>query len=165
MALTMPAIWGISAKAARMDEAIGKAVTVFLANEHADQHAMLAALAAQGFTPREAWRIYQFVPIAFMHVAFRGTGVTFQPGFERAKFERAKGATSVLSKHLLADEPLYVAGVRAAERLIANGYAPAQLLPVFRQSAEYNCMRKLQAAGSHVRDLVFVEPLLIDYED
>jgi len=48
--------------------------------------------------------------------------------------------TGARISHLLADQPLYVAGVAAAERRLAGGCSPQQLLPVFGRSAEYHAI-------------------------
>jgi hypothetical protein len=63
-------------------EIIATAISIFYANPKADQETILQALDNAGIPPREAWELYQFLPIAFVHVAFRDQGVVFTPDYE-----------------------------------------------------------------------------------
>jgi hypothetical protein len=58
-------------------EVIATAISIFYANPKADRETILQALDNAGIPPREAWELYQFLPIAFVHVAFRDQGVAF----------------------------------------------------------------------------------------
>jgi hypothetical protein len=134
------------------------AVEVFLAHPRADQDATLAALAGRGLAPRDAWRLYQFVPIAFCHVVLRGSGVEFQPAYLSVHPD-----TMAREQRLLSDEPFYTAAVRAAEERVAAGATLAELLPVFGRSAEYAAINQLLHKGSQLRDIRFVEPALFEF--
>lgn len=141
-----------------MEATIEQAVKVFLANTKADQNAMLAALVDEGFTSCQAWRLYQFLPIAFTHVAFRDAGVTFAPHYD------VTGPGSSLRSSHLANEPLYVAGVQAAERMIEEGHSPRELWPVFALSSEYAVLLKLSRPDGSVEGIVLSAPLLNEFE-
>jgi hypothetical protein len=137
---------------------VEKAVEELLLHPEAEQDAMLALLQGCGLTPHEAWRAYQFLPIAFIHVVLRGAGVQFQPGYVLVDPD-----TDARSSHLLADEPLYVAGVASAERRLAKGCTHQQLLPVFGRSAEYEVIRQLAGPGGRLDGIVLTQPLLLTF--
>jgi hypothetical protein len=139
---------------------VEKAVEELLLHPEADQQEMLALLEGCGLTPQEAWRAYQFLPIAFIHVALRGAGVQFQPGYVLVDPD-----TDARSSHLLADEPLYLAGVASAERRLARGGTLQQLLPVFGRSAEYDVLRQLKGPGGRLAGIVLTEPSLMTFGD
>jgi hypothetical protein len=139
---------------------IETAIEVLLANPQADQDATLAALVAEGFTPREAWRAYQFLPIAFIHVALRGSGVRFEPSYLLMNPE-----TAARTQHRFEDEPLYVEGVKVAERLVATGYSARQFLPVLGRSAEYHAIRQLRRPDGDLRGIGLTEPILMEFQD
>jgi hypothetical protein len=141
-----------------VDEDVNTAVEVFLAHPHADQDETLAALADRGLAPRQAWRLYQFVPIAFCHVVLRGSGVGFLPAYLSVHPD-----TDAREERLLSDEPIYAAAVRLAEQRVAAGAGPAELLPVFGRSAEYAAVNQLLHQGSQLRDIRLVEPLLFEF--
>jgi hypothetical protein len=141
-----------------MDEEIEKAVEVFFAHPEGGQENILAALANCGIAPPVGWRLYQFVPMAFCHVVLRPHGVQFAPDYLSLHPD-----TKVQQQHPLAGEPLYLAAVRVAERLLASGCDPRQLHPVYRQSAEYAVINDLLGGGGQLRDLVLCEPILFEF--
>jgi hypothetical protein len=119
-------------------ETIATAIIVFYANPKADQETILQALDNAGIPPREAWELYQFLPMAFVHVAFRDQGVVFMPDYELD----AAGSPA-RTRHKFADEPIYVAGVTAAEGALSDGHTALELRPVFHHSAEYGVILQL----------------------
>jgi hypothetical protein len=119
-----------SADAERME----RAVEVLLRHPEAEESDLPALLAECGLTLPEVWRAYQFLAIAFTHVVMRGRA-QFQPGY--VLFDPDTG---VKSSHLLAEQPMYVAGVASAERRLAEGRSPQQLLPIYGRSAEYHAI-------------------------
>jgi hypothetical protein len=141
-----------------VDEDVNTAVEVFLALPRADQEATLEALAGRGLAPREAWRLYQFVPIAFCHVVLRGRGVHFEPGYLSIHPD-----TMAREMRLLSDEPLYTAAIRVAVVRIAAGATPEELLPVFGRSAEFAAINQMLHKGSQLRDIALVEPALFEF--
>jgi hypothetical protein len=141
-----------------VDEAVSIAVDVFLAHPRADQDETLTALADRGLAPREAWRLYQFVPIAFCHVVLRGSGVGFEPAYLSVHPD-----TGVRERRLLSDEPIYTAAVRLAEERVAAG--AAELLPVLGRSAEYAVINHLLHQGSQLRHIRLVEPALFEFAE
>lgn len=141
-----------------MDEEVAKAVEVFLAHSTADQAATLAALAGRGIAPPVAWRLYQFVPMAFCHVVLGPHGVRFTPDYLSVHPD-----SMAREQRPLSGEPLYLAGVRAAEVLLASGREPRELLPVLRRSAEYAVINDLLRDGGRLQDLVLCEPALFEY--
>ncbi len=141
-----------------VDPRVGAAVEVMLRHPEANQDQVLALLEGCGFTAPEAWRVYQFLAIAFAHVVFRGRGVEFQPGYVLMDPD-----SSARSTHRLADEPLYAAGVAAAEARVARGGTPQQLLPVFGRSAEYSVIRQLAGPDGRLDGVVLTEPLLMTF--
>lgn len=143
-----------------MNDDVNTAVEVFLALPHADQDETLSALADRGLSPRDAWRLYQFVPIAFCHVVLRGSGVEFQPAYLSIQPD-----TMDRKRQLLSEEPIYAAAVRAAEERVAAGATPTGLLPVFGRSAEYAAINQLLHQGSELRDIGLVEPALFEFEE
>lgn len=128
-----------------------RAADELLGHPQAGPDEALALLEGRGLTPPEAWRAYQFLPIAFAHAVLGADGVEFPPGYVLVDPD-----TGERTAHLLADEPLYVAGVAAAERRLAEGWTRHQLLPVFGRSAEFEAVRRLGGSGN-VR---LAEPLL-----
>jgi len=144
-----------------MDAAqVEKAIEELLLHPEADQAEMLALLEGCGLTAQEAWRAYQFLPIAFIHVVLRNAGVQFQPGYVLVDAD-----TEARSSHLLAQEPLYVAGVASAERRLAEGCTLQQLFPVFGRSAEYDVVQQLAGPGGRLDGIVLTEPLLMTFGD
>jgi hypothetical protein len=141
-------------------ETIAKAIAIFYANPKADQETILRALDNAGIPPREAWELYQFLPIAFVHVAFRDQGVVFTPDYELDA-----AGSSARTRHNFADEPIYVAGVAAAEGMLADGHTALELRPVFRQSAEYAVILKLVRPDGSLDGIGLTEPLLFEYEE
>ena len=129
------------------------AVDAIRRDPDADQDGLLAALGGCGLTPAEAWRAYQFLPIAYVHVAFRGVG--FQPGYETIDWD-----TGERRRHRLADEPVYAAGVASAERRLAAGGAVADLVPVAARSAEFDAVLAVAEPGGDWADIVLSEPVL-----
>jgi hypothetical protein len=85
----------------------------------------------------------------------RGAGVGFQPGYILMDPD-----TGARSSRLLADEPLYVAGLAAAERWLARGSTREQLLPVFGRTAEYAVLQQIGGPGE-VDGTWLTEPILI----
>ncbi len=128
----------------------------------AGQDEMLPVIEACGLSPREAWRAYQFLPISFVHVVLAETGVKFQPDYFAVN-----SATVARIRRQLADEPLYVAGVACAKRMLANGYSSTQLKPVYQQSAEYQCIKELAGTPEELidSDIVCTEPFLNEFDD
>ncbi len=144
-----------------MDADIDKAIAAFYANPDADQQALLRALDRSGIAPRKSWELYQFLPIAFVHVAFRGQGVRFMSEY---LLEDTPGSSS-RSRHRFVDEPIYVAGVAAAESRISEGHAPIDLRPVFSHSAEYAVILELIRPDGSLDGIRLVEPVLFEYEE
>ena len=89
-------------------ETIAKAIAIFYANPKADQEAIVQALDNAGIPPREAWELYQFLPIAFVHVAFRDQGVVFTPDYEldAAGSSARRGTNSRTSRSTSPASPL-----------------------------------------------------------
>ena len=140
------------------DPQVDEAVEVMLRNPEADQDQMVGLWGDCGFTPLVAWRAYQFLPIAFTHVVLRGSGVTFQPGYDLMDPD-----AGTHSRHRLADEPLYSAAVAAAEAWAAEGCTPQQLLPIFGRSAEWSVIRQLVGPDGRLDGVVLTEPLLMPF--
>ncbi len=128
----------------------------------AGQDEMLPVIESCGLSPREAWRVYQFLPISFVHVALAETGVRFQPDYFTAD-----PVTNTRIRHQLADEPLYLAGVACAKCMLANGYSLTQLKPVYQQSGEYQCIKELAETPQELEnsDIVCTEPFLLEFDD
>jgi len=143
----------------RCDDLVAKAIHVLLSQPEADQTAALAALESKGVTPREAWRLYQFLPIAFFHVIMRGKGVVFEP-----HYIAVNPITLDHTQHKFVDEPLYIAGVNAAEQMIAIEQSPQDLFPIYGRSAEYHTLLQLLPPDGDPMGIGFVEPILYDYE-
>jgi hypothetical protein len=143
-----------------VDAAVETTVEVFLAGPHADEAALLTALGWRGIAARDAWRLHQFVPIAFTHVVLERSGVLFQSDYDTWDPD-----TGRRGRHRLRDEPLYVAGVRSARRWLARGYTPDQLLPVFGCSAEWDAIRKVMRPNGDMCGIVLCEPLLVEFPD
>jgi hypothetical protein len=141
-------------------ETIAKAITIFYANPKAEQETILQALDDAGISPRQAWELYQFLPIAFVHVAFRDQGVDFTPGYELDA-----AGSSARTRHKFADEPIYVAGVIAAEGALADGRTALELRPVFRHSAEYAAILQLIRPDGSMDGIALTEPVLFEYEE
>jgi|RhiMetdeSRZDD1v2_1073273.scaffolds.fasta_scaffold408474_2 hypothetical protein len=141
-------------------ETIAKAIATFYANPKADRETILQALENAGISPREAWELHQFLPIAFVHVAFRDLGVIFTPDYE---LEAA--GSSARTRHKFADEPIYVAGVAAAEGALADGHTALELRPVFRHSAEYPVILQLVRPDGSMDGIGLTEPILFEYEE
>ncbi len=137
-------------------------VTAMMRHPEAGQDEMLPVIEACGLSPREAWRAYQFLPIAFVHVALADTGVKFQPDYFAAD-----SSTDARIRHQLADEPLYLAGVACPKQMLANGYCLEQLKPVYQQSAEYQCVKELAGTPEELEnsDIVCTEPFLFEFDD
>jgi hypothetical protein len=141
-------------------ETIANAIAVFYANPKADQQTILQALDDAGIPPRQAWELYQFLPIAFVHVAFRDQGVLFAPDYE------LDGAGSAArTRHRFVAEPIYVAGVTAAEDALASGHTALELRPVFRHSAEYAAILELIRPDGAMDGIRLTEPVLFEYEE
>ena len=135
------------------------AIEVLLLHPTLSEDELLPLLEARGLTPLEAWQAARFLPIAFTHVVMRGAGVQFQPGYVIMDLD-----TGARNLHLLADEPFYLAGVASAERRLAEGCTPHQLLPVFGRSAEYDVLQKLAGPGGRLDGIVLTEPLLMSFQ-
>jgi hypothetical protein len=139
---------------------IEAAVKIFMSHPSAGQDELLSLLEAAGFAPEEAWRIFQFVPMAFCHVVLKHDGISFPSGYISMSFSRGPQVQRELK-----DEPIFQAGMEHAEELVASGYSRAQLLPVFRISAEYATLSKLKNPDGSFRGLCLVKPILFDYEE
>jgi hypothetical protein len=143
-----------------MDIAIEKAIAVFFANPDGDWTVIGAALQVAGYTPRQAWELFQFLPIAYVHVAFAPQGVVFTP-----TYLLAHGHPSNRTTHRFVDEPIYVQGVAAAEQYLSEGHSAWELRPGFHNSAEYSAILKLLNTGSEMENIRLTEPLLMEYEE
>jgi len=143
-----------------VEEDVNAAVEVFLAHPRADQTATLSALADRGLDPGDAWRLYQFVPIAFCRIVLRGAGVEFE-----SAYLAVDPATMARRRRLLSDEPVFAAAVNAAERRFAGGGTTMELLPVFGRSAEYAAINQLLHQGSQLRDIRLTEPALFEFAE
>jgi hypothetical protein len=143
-----------------MDQEIEKAIEVFLTHPEADQETILAALANCGIAPPEAWRLYQFVPMAFCHVVLRPHGVHFPSDYTSIRYD-----SEAQQQRPLSGEPLYQAAVGAAERRLVSGWDPRELLPVFGRSAEYAVINDMLHQGSQLRDIRLIEPALFEFEE
>lgn len=143
-------------------EFVENIVTAMMRHPEAGQDEMLPIIEACGLSPSEAWRAYQFLPIAFVHVVLADTGVRFQPDYFAVD-----ATTDTRIRHQLVDEPLYVAGVACAKRMLANGYKFEQLKPVYRQSAEYQCVKELGGTPEELKDsdIVCTEPFLFEFDN
>jgi hypothetical protein len=141
-------------------ETIATAITTFYANPKADQETILRALDDAGIPPRQAWELYQFLPIAFTHVAFRDQGVIFTPDYQLDA-----AGSSARTRHMFADEPIYVAGVTAAEGALADGHTALELRPVFHHSAEYAAILQLVPPDGSTDGIELTEPILFEYEE
>lgn len=142
-----------------MDGEVEAAVEVFLAHPHAEQDAILLALTTCGFSPWEAWRLNQFVPIAFYRVVMRPHGIEFEPTYLSIPRDAKQW-----ERRLLADEPVYVAAIRVADRLRSAGATTEALLPVFGRSAEFAGINQLLNRGSQLRDIRLTEQALFEFE-
>lgn len=140
------------------DSQVDAAVEVMLGHPEADQDQMVSLLAECGFDPPMAWRVYQFLPIAFAHVVFRGRGVTFQQGYDLMDSD-----ARTYSRHCLANEPLYLAAVATAEAMASEGCSPQQLLPVFGRSAEWSVIRQLVGPDGRLDGVILTAPLLMPF--
>lgn len=143
-----------------MTTEIERAIAVFYANPDGDWKVIGPALEAAGYTPRQAWELFQFLPIAYVHVAFKPHGVAFTQDYLQAH-----GHPSNHTTHRFEDEPIYVQGVAAAERFVNEGHTAFELRPVFHISAEYAAILKLLNTGSEMEDIRLVEPILFEYEE
>ena len=141
-------------------ETIANGIANFYANPKADQETILQALNDAGIPPRHAWELYQFLPIAFVHVAFRDQGVVFTPDYELDA-----AGSSARTRHKFMDEPIYVAGVTAAEGALADGHTALELRPVFHHSAEYAVILKLIGPDGSMDGIRLTEPVLFEYEE
>lgn len=141
-------------------ETIANAIAIFYANPKADQDAILQALDDAGVPPRQAWELYQLLPTAFVHVAFRDQGVVFTPDYELDA-----AGSSARTRHKFADEPIYVGGVTAAEGALADGHTALELRPVFRHSAEYSAILQLIGPDGSMDGIRLTEPILFEYEE
>jgi hypothetical protein len=141
-----------------LDGKVETVVEVLFANPNAEQAEVLDAIEQRGIPPRDAYRLYQFVPIAFVHVVLRGRGVEFQEGFELWNSD-----TQERSHHWLRDEPFYVAAVRSAERWVALGHTPEQLLPILGRSAEWDLIRRYRQPNGDLRGIWLTEPVLFEF--
>jgi len=139
---------------------IHAAFGVFVANPGGDQATLLRALEARGFSPPEAWRYYQFIPMACAHVMFRPRGVTFQPSFI---------SLAPSGKHseprLLSHEPVYVKALAEAQERQSTCRHVGHLMPMARHSAELNAIQQLSRGSSDLTGIVMTEPLLLEYAD
>jgi len=143
-----------------IDGLVETAIDVFLAHPDADDKAIHAALIKEGITPREAWRLLQFVPIAYVHVVLERSFCRFQPGYVAWNSK-----TGEKVHHLLRDEPLYRAGVRSARRWLARGANDNQIRLVYGRSAEWNALQKALAANPRTRGVEFCEPALVEFTE
>lgn len=141
-----------------LDGQIETAVEVLLANPNAEQAEVLGALENRGLPPREAWRLFQFVPIAFARVVLRDCGIEFQDGYEVMNQE-----TNVRTHHWLRDEPLYMAAVRSADRWVARGFMLNELFPIVSWSAEWDLIRQFRKPMGDLTGVWLTELLLIDF--
>jgi hypothetical protein len=139
---------------------VDTAVEVLRAHPREDQGTVLLAIESRGIAPRDCWRLYQFVPMAFAHVVFGRAGVHFAPDYISLDPE-----TQVRVQRPLAGEPLYRTAVQRAEGQVGAGATDRDLLPVFRLSAEYSVIDKLLQGGGNLSDLGLVEPILFEYTE
>lgn len=140
------------------DPRVEAAVDAMLGQPEADQNRMLELLEDCGFTPLEAWRAYQFVPMAFAHVVFSERGVTFRKDYILMDPE-----TGVRRTHRLSDEPIYVAAAMSARSRGATGRRAPKLLPVYGRSAEYGAILQLAGPDGRLDGVVLVEPILMTF--
>lgn len=94
-----------------------------------------------------------------MHVAFRDQGVIFTPGYELDA-----AGSSARTRHNFVDEPIYLAGVAAAEGALADGHTALGLRPVFHYSAEYAVILQLVRPDRSLDGIGLTEPVLFEYE-
>jgi hypothetical protein len=80
---------------------VSTSVEIFLTHPQADQEETLAVLAARGIALRDAWQLYQFVPIVFCRVVLRGSGVEFQPAYLAIHPDTMARERRLLSNELL----------------------------------------------------------------
>lgn len=138
------------------DPRVDAAVEVMLSHPQSDQDHMLGLFEGCGFSPLEAWRAYQFLLIGFTHVVLRGSGVTFQTGYDLKCPE-----SLTYTRHRLIDEPFYCAAVASAEAKLLADFTPHHLLPIFGRSAEWNAIQQLAGPDGQLSGVVLTEPLLI----
>lgn len=143
----------------REDGLVETAVEIFLVGLPEDSNqALFAEFGKRGIEPAEAWRLHQFVPIAFTHVVLEKRGIDFQPGYVKWNPD-----SNVHTHHLLRDEPIYAAGVRSARRWLARGFTPDQLAPIFGLSSEWGVVRQFMGPNGDMRGIWLTEPLLVDF--
>lgn len=139
---------------------VDMAVEILRAHPRGDQGTVLLAFESRGIPPRDCWRLYQFVPMAFAHVVFGPAGVQFAPDYISLHPD-----TQVRVQRPLTGEPLYRTAVQLAKRRVGAGATDRDLLPVFRHSAEYSVIDKLLQGGGNLSDLGLVEPILFEYTE
>ena len=91
-----------------MDDPIRKAVSVLrMYRDHSDE-ALYAELVGQGFEPRLAARLIEFLPMAYFRIMLAKSGACFSGDFQR---ELPDGTIVVRSLHT---EPVWVASLEFA---------------------------------------------------
>ncbi len=140
----------------QIDRFVERFVRHLLANPTAQDRELFEALRGWGISHKDAWRLLQFVQIAFVHAVFAERGVQFQSGYIIADWDRG-----TRTQHILRCEPVYRAAFAVARRLMTELESPSKLWPIFGRSAEWNGIQ--QVAGddfSNLHTVVLCEPLL-----
>ncbi|NUP12759.1 MAG: hypothetical protein HOW73_42505 [Polyangiaceae bacterium] len=133
--------------------------TFYRATNDADQTSVLCALEQLGASPKEAWHLFQFIPMAFAHTAFEPLGVRFQDRYIRLLPSDAR------ETRRLADEPYYRSALAEAYKRRASASNPLEaLMPVYLWSAEFAAIQELVHKPEGLRNVCLTEPILLEYE-
>ena len=136
------------------EEAVQRAIEVYIANPTCGFEELFTALQQAGLSADLAQRVNEFLPLPFGRAIFRSNDVQFQPYYIRVDDqgrERFRG--------LLLDEPVYREALAAVPKIAAR--KDDAFFVIQCRSSEFSAINQALHAGSHLGSLAAMPPTML----
>ena len=139
-----------------MQSEIAKAVDLFRSSPELEDGDIQRMLVERGVDRILAWRLVEFIPMAYCRVVLEPTGARFPKTFQRYQRD------GTISPEIpVESEPVWVAATDYARREMEAGISLQHKLSVAGRSAEFKVANDLLTAGSKLSDIGFTPTLLM----
>jgi hypothetical protein len=146
-----------------ISEAIEKALVVFANHENSNDEDLEKALEKMGIPLSLAYKLSEFMPLAFGRIFMKDLGVAFQQDFVRYVISEGK----IVKKHQakLDNEVVYKEAYKIASRMFSKRISVEEFQVVAFRSAEFRVVNEMLNKGSKPENIVLTQPYLQWRED
>ncbi|NNE65659.1 MAG: hypothetical protein HKN33_03760 [Pyrinomonadaceae bacterium] len=138
-----------------LEQSMDLALAVFTQYESSTWDALEKAMYDSGISKLNAERILEFMPLAFGRVMMRDSGVKFHD-----TYQRKKPGSSRSKKFSFADNEVFAASLKYAERQANSRSGIERLTAVSARSPEMKTIQDLVNEGSDPKSIVLSSPVL-----